>query len=82
MRDKLKHERKALQNYIDSNSIDATVDMIETPYDDVCLGFTYQNKKGELVYIFYHAPSLCFCINVNGSDTREISLIYEDDSEF
>lgn len=75
MRDKLRIERKDLENYQQKiTHTKSQVDVIDTPEDGNCLGFTYIDEDGVLVYIFYHEPSLCFVIHRVGDTPREISL--------
>jgi len=65
MRDKLRIERKDLENY--QRKITHTksqVDIIDTPEDGSCLGFTYTDLNGVLVYIYYHEPSMNLLLKI------------------
>ena len=76
-KDKLRRERKELEAYRDCiNKDKSEVGMIETADGD-CLGFSYTDVNGVLVYIYYHEPSLCYCIHRIGDEPREIALNYE-----
>ena len=75
MKDKLRRERKILEGYRDRiTSKKNEVDIIDTEKAGECLGFTYINSNGVLIYIYYHEPSLCFCIHDINSEPREIAL--------
>ena len=79
---KLKIERDALESYRERirphtlhGNQKSEVDMIETKEDGKCLGFTYIDVNSVLVYIYYHEPSLCYCIHKTGDTPRELTLI-------
>jgi hypothetical protein len=67
-RDPLTREKARLQNYINKNSIDVELQLIETTNADKCWGFIHNNKE-----IYYDEQSLCFVVCENGQ-TRETSL--------
>ena len=66
--DPLRREKVTLQNYINKNSIDVELGLIETTNADKCWGFIHNNKE-----IYYDEQSLCFVVCENGQ-SREISL--------